>query len=749
MKFRQPLLLTFVLSCGAALQAQPRETIEKYCLGCHNAKLKSGGLTLDAAHQDAPALEKAVRRMRARHMPPVGLPRPDDATYDRVVAALEAKLDQAKPNPGRVDTFRRLNRTEYQNAIRDLLELDVDVSALLPPDDVSHGFDNITVGNLSPTLLERYLGAATKISRLALGVAPKSPGGDLVTLPADLTQETHFEGLPLGTRGGTSVKHNFPVDAEYEIQIRLARDRNEHIEGLYGKHQIELLVDGERVKLFTVERPAAGQDHHRVDEFLKVRMPMKAGPHQVAATFLKKPGVLLETERQPYEAHFNMDRHPRVQPAVYSVSVNGPYQPKGVSETPSRRRILVCAEDTPACTNKIITTLLRRAYRRDVTPADLEAPLKFHREGGLELALTSVLVSPEFLFRIERDPRNASPGEAYPISDTELASRLSFFLWNSIPDDELLNLAIAGKLRANLDAQVKRMLADPRSKTLVTNFGGQWLYLRNLAGANPDMRAYPGFDDNLRQAFRTETEMFLDHVFRTDASILELLGANYTFVNERLAKHYGIPHVYGSHFRRVTAPNRGGLLRHGSILTVTSYATRTSPVVRGKWVMENLLGAAPPPPPPNIPVLTEKRSTAGANLTMRERISEHRRNPACSGCHNLIDPVGFALENYDGVGRWRTTEDSRPIDATGSLPDGNAFDGVAGLQQAILARPELFTHTFAEKLLTYGVGRGVEYYDQPAIRKVVRGAQQHNYRFSSFILGIVHSTPFQMRRPQT
>ncbi|MBS1834680.1 MAG: DUF1592 domain-containing protein [Acidobacteria bacterium] len=740
-------LLATLLCCYGQQAA-----IEKYCLGCHNEKLKSGGLTLDAAHQDPPTLEKAVRRMKARHMPPVGLPRPDEATYNTVIAALEAKLDKGPVNPGRVDTFRRLNRTEYQNAIRDLLDLDVDVSAMLPPDDISHGFDNITVGNLSPMLLERYLGAATKISRLALGVAPRSPGGDLVTLPADLTQETHFEGLPLGTRGGTTVKHNFPVDAEYEIQIRLARDRNEHVEGLYGQHQIELLIDGERAKLFTVERPAAGKDHHRVDEFLKLRLPLKAGPHQIAATFPKRPGVLLETERQPYEAHFNMDRHPRIQPAVYSVSINGPYNVAGAGDTPSRRRLLVCQDKTDACTKRVLTTLLRRAYRRQVTDADLAAPMKFHREGGLELALTSILVSPEFLFRIERDPPRgtAAPGEAYTISDTELASRLSFFLWNSIPDDTLLDLAIAGKLRGStLDAQVMRMLADPRAKTLVTNFGGQWLYLRNLASANPDMRAYPGFDDNLRQAFRTETEMFLDHVFREDRSILELLSADYTFVNERLAKHYGIPHVYGSHFRRVVAANRGGLLRHGSILTVTSYATRTSPVVRGKWIMENLLGAAPPPPPPDIPVLTEKRSTAGANLTMRERISEHRKNPACSGCHNLIDPVGFTLENYDGVGRWRTTEDARPIDATGGLPDGSKFEGVAGLQQAILARPELFVQTFTEKLLTYGLGRGVEYYDQPAVRKIARGAKQDNYRFSSFILGIVHSTPFQMRRPQT
>jgi hypothetical protein len=737
------------IAADSVARGVPQKTIDRYCLGCHNEKVKSGGLALEPQHQKPEVLEKVVRRMRAHHMPPVGLPRPDENTYSTVINALETSLDRGKPDPGRIDAFRRLNRTEYQNAIRDLLALDVDVSSLLPSDDISHGFDNVTVGNLSPTLLERYLSAARKISRLALGIPGKSPGGDTVTLPPDLTQETHFNGLPVGTRGGTVVSHNFPVDAEYDVQIRLARDRNEHVEGLVGSHDIELMLDGKRVRVFTVRPPPSGQDHSRVDQELKVRIPVKAGPHEVATAFLKKPSTLLETERQPYQAHFNMDRHPRIQPAVYSVSINGPYNATGVSDTPSRKRILVCSTQDDTCTKKILLTLMRRAYRRPVNNDDLLAPMKFYREGGLEMALSSILVSPEFLFRIEQDPAGATQAGSYKISELELASRLSFFLWSSIPDDELLDAAAQGKLRANIDKHVQRMLADPRSRQLVTNFAGQWLYLRNLATITPDMRTFPDFDDNLRQAFRTETEMFVESVMRNDRSVLELLNADYTFVNERLAKHYGIPNIYGSHFRRVTVADRGGLLRHGSILTVTSYATRTSPVVRGKWIMENLLGAAPPPPPPDVPVLTEKKTVAGGTLTMRERISEHRRNPACSGCHNLIDPVGFSLENYDAVGRWRSTEDAKPIDASGGLPDGTKFVGVAGLQNAILARPELFITTFTEKLLTYGLGRGVEYYDQPSVRKITREAKANGYRFSSFILGIVNSTPFQMRRSQT
>jgi hypothetical protein len=696
-------------------------------------------------------------------MPPAGLPRPDDATYKSVVKTLEATLDRLPPDPGRTDTFRRLSRTEYRNAIRDLLALDVDVTSLLPSDESSYGFDNVTVGDLPPALLERYVGAAGKISRLAVGSPIPKPGGDTVVLPPDLTQEQHFKELPIGTRGGLSVRYTFPLDAEYDITVRLARDRNEHVEGLTDVHDVEFLLDGERIGLFTVRPPKSG-DHSLADKDLIVRVPVKAGPHTVAAAFPKKPTLLLETERQPYQAHFNMDRHPRIQPAVYSVSVTGPYHAKGAGETPSRKRLFVCrptaAGEEEACAKRILATVMRRAYRRPVTDADVERPLRFYRdarreggfENGVEMALRAVLVSPEFLFRVEQDPAGIAPKTAYKVSGLELASRLSFFLWSSIPDDELLDTAVAGKLKsaAEVGIQTRRMLADPRSRALVNNFADQWLYLRNLASISPDMRIFAGFDDNLRRAFREETELFFESIMREDRSVLDLLRADYTFLNERLAKHYGIPNVYGSRFRRVTLDHgavRGGLLRQGSILTVTSYPNRTSPVIRGKWILANLLGVPPPPPPGDVPALKES-ATVGNVQSMRERLAEHRKNPACFGCHQVMDPVGFALENYDGVGRWRAAENGLPIDNTGALPDGTKFSGVAELEKALLARPELFTITFTEKLLTYALGRGVEYTDAPAVRGVVRQAAAKDYRFSSFILGIVTSTPFQMRRSQ-
>lgn len=752
----------------------PPAPVAKFCSGCHNSKVKTAGLALDTIASDdvtahSAEWEKVARRLRGRTMPPAGLPRPDEATYRSMVSTLETALDNAaaaKPNPGRTDTFRRLNRTEYRHAIRDLLALDVDVSSLLPADESSRGFDNVTVGELSPTLLERYLGAARKIGRLAIGIPPRQPGGDTITLPPDLTQEGHFDQLPLGTRGGTVVRYTFPIDAVYEIQLRLARDRNEHVEGLLRQHEVELMLDGERVKLFTVVPPPTGKDHSQADAHLNVRIPVTAGPHSVAAAFPKLPTTLPETERQPYQAFFNMDRHPRPQPAIYSVTVNGPYDAKGPGDTPSRRRLLVCqpaaAGDEDACARKILSTLMRRAYRRPVTAADLAMPLKFYQaarskesfETGIEMALRAVLVSPEFLFRVEQDPAGVASGAAYRISDLELASRLSFFLWSSIPDDELLDTAIAGQLSqpAVLEKQTRRMLADPRARTLATNFAEQWLYLRNLSSSTPDMRLFPDFDDNLRQAFRRETEMLFETVMREDRSVLDLLRANFTFVNERLARHYGIPGVYGSRFRRVDFPadagegaRRGGLLRHGSVLTVSSYATRTSPVIRGKWILDNIFGVPPPPPPPNVPALKENASGAKA-MSMRERMAQHRANPACSGCHQLMDPVGFAMENYDAVGRWRVIEDARPIDAAGGLPDGAKFDGVAGLEKALLAKPDMFALTLSEKLFTYGLGRGVETSDAPAIRQIVRRAQSSDFRFSSFILGLVTSTPFQMRR---
>ncbi len=759
--------LTLLMAVG---QGAERETLARYCVGCHNTKTRTSGLELDVLSQ-APvsahpeAWEKVVRRLRARFMPPTGVPRPDEKTYQALVSSLETELDQAaaaKPNPGRSDTFRRLNRTEYQNAIRDLLALEVDVASMLPSDEVSHGFDNVTVGDLSPTLLERYLSSARKISRLAVGLPSRSPGGVTVNLPPDLTQEEHFENLPMGTRGGMVMHHTFPVDAQYEFQLRLARDRNEHVEGLYGQyreHQVELMIDGERVKLFTTKKPGEGNDHSVVDQEMNVRVFVKAGPHEVAVAFPKTPSVLLETERQPYQAHFNMDRHPRPRPAVYSVSVTGPYEAKGAGDTPSRRRLFVCQTQDAACAKKIVATLARRAYRRPVTETDLAVPMKFFEqargdgfEAGVEMAVRSVLVSPEFLFRVEEDPAGAAPKTPYKLTDLELASRLSFFLWSSIPDDELLDVAAKGSLRSAgmLEKQVRRMLADPRSRMLATNFAEQWLYLRNLNSITPDMRLFADFDDNLRQAFRQETVLFFDSIMREDRSVLDLLRANYTYLNERLAKHYGIPNIYGSRFRRVTldpAVHRGGLLRQGSVLTVTSYATRTSPVIRGKWILENLLGVVPPPPPAFVPALKESHDD-GKVLTMRQRLAQHRDNPACSSCHKLMDPVGFSLENYDAVGRWRTIDAATAIDAAGGLPDGSQFEGASGLEKAILARPEIFAGTFTEKLLTYALGRGVEPSDAPAVRQILREAQAKDYRFSSFIVQVASSTPFQMRRSQ-
>jgi hypothetical protein len=766
-------IMIAVAAFGQTATPDEQLTLKRYCAGCHNSKVKTAGFALDTLDvhnvaQASDAWEKVVRKLRTRSMPPAGLPRPDEPTYKAVLSSLESSLDAAsaaQPNPGRTDTFRRLNRTEYKNSIRDLLAIEIDVSSLLPSDDSSHGFDNVTVGDLSPTLLERYLSAARKVSRLALGIPPRSPGGDTMTLPPDLTQEEQFDGLPLGTRGGAILHYNFPLDAKYDIQIRLTRDRNEHIEGLREPQDVELLLDGERVRLFTVTPPPAGKDHSLVDRDLNVRVPVKAGPHVVAATFPRKAFPLLETERQPWQAHFNMDRHPRIQPALYSITVNGPYDVQGAGDTPSRHRILVCRPANPGeedgCARKILSTLMRRAYRRPVNDGDLQAPFKFYKqaragggfEAGIEMALSAVLVSPEFLFRVEQDPAGMAPGAAYRISDLELASRLSFFLWSSIPDDELLDTAIQGKLRtpAVLEKQVRRMLADSRSRALVDNFADQWLYLRNLASITPDMRLFPDFDDNLRQSFRKETEMFFENIMRQDRSVLEFLRANYTFVDERLAKHYGIPNVYGSRFRRITFPEngiRGGLLRQGSILTVTSYATRTSPVIRGKWILDNILGIPPPPPPPNVPALKENVHGAVKTLSIRERMAEHRNNPACSGCHQLMDPAGFSLENYDAVGRWRAVEDGKPIDVSGSLPDGSKFDGAEGLQKALLRHPEAFTTTFTGKLMTYALGRGVDYSDAPAVRKIVREAATQDFHFSSFILGIVNSTPFQMRRSQ-
>lgn len=744
--------------------------VGQYCADCHDREMKKGGLDLDSMLMEdvtnhPEVWEKVIRKLRARQMPPMGKPRPEESAAQQMVSFLSDSMDRAAarhPNPGRTETFRRLNRTEYQNAIRDLLALEIDATELLPKDDASHGFDNVSAGDLSPTLLDRYISAAQKISRLAMGAPRRVPGGDTFRLRPDLTQEEHVEGLPVGTRGGILIPYTFPRDGEYDIQIRLTRDRNEEVEGLSEPHEVELLVDRERIKLFTVTPPVGrNKNFEIVDAHLKIRTPVKAGLHALGVTFLKNPSALIENRRQPYNAHFNYHRHPRLGPAIYQVSINGPYDSTGPGNTSSRDRILVSKPTKPGeeddCAERILATLMRRAYRRPVTGTDLQKPLRFFREtrakesfeSGIEAALSAVLISPEFLFRVEQDPAAVAPNTAYSISDLDLASRLSFFLWSSIPDDELLDTAIRGNLHkpAVLEKQARRMLADSRSRALVGNFAEQWLHVRNLESITPDLRLFPDFDDNLRQSFRQETELFFDSVLREDRSVLNLLKADYTFLNERLARHYGVPHVYGSRFRRVSLgkdSERGGLLRQGSILTVTSYATRTSPVIRGKWVLENLLGTPPPPPLPDVPAL--KDNTVSATLSVRERLAEHRANAACASCHNLMDPVGFALENFDAVGRWRTFEEGQPIDISGGLPDGTKFTGVSGLEDGLLNRPELFVGTLTEKLMTFALGRGIESYDAPAIRKIVRDARAKDYRFSSVILGIVNSTPFTMRR---
>lgn len=765
----QVFLLLLAARSGHGGVPRHPEVVRQYCFDCHDTDVAKAGLDLEKLLKSDPASEgdtweKVVRKLRAHHMPPVGKPRPDPATHRRTVDELTAILDEAwarQPIVGRTESLRRLNRTEYQNAIRDLLDLPIDAKTLLPKDESSHGFDTVTVGNLSPALLERHIIAAQKISQLAIGAPRKSPGGDTYRVQADLTQEERMEGLPIGTRGGTLIRHTFPADAEYEFQIRLARDRNEEIEGLSGRHELELLVDRERVALFEVSRPERAMDYESVDAKLRIRVPVSAGVHEVGVTFIRNSGSLLERKRQPYSAAFNMHRHPRLSPAVYQVSINGPYEAKGAGDTASRRRIFVVQPREPseegACAERILSTLARRAFRRPVAAEDLERPMAFYRaaraeggfEAGIEAALASILASPHFLFRVEEEPPNTTPGLPYRIPDLQLASRLSFFLWSSIPDDDLLGAAERGVLRdpEELARQVRRMLADPRADNLASNFADQWLHLRNLESLTPDARLFPDFDDNLRQAFRRETELFFQSVVEEDRPVLDLLKADHTHLNERLAKHYGVPRVYGSHFRKVALPAdsaRGGLLRHGSILAVTSYATRTSPVIRGHWILGNLLGTPPPPPPADVPALRE--NTVSAKAPVRIRLAEHRANAACASCHDLMDPVGFALENYDALGRWRDHEDGEPVDASGEMPDGSRFAGPAGLEESLASQPELFVGALAEKLLTFGLGRGVEPSDGPAIRKIVREAKADNYRFSSLVVAIVKSAPFTMKQ---
>jgi mono/diheme cytochrome c family protein len=773
---------------ASSVAATPhRALVNRYCITCHNERLKTAGLLLDNLDVEnisagAQVWEKVVRKLRAGQMPPAGAPRPDKSSYDTFVSYLETQLDRAaarEPNPGR-PTIRRLNRTEYASVIRDLLAVDtdsIDIQALLPADDSGYGFDNIgDVLTVSPLLMEGYLSASRKISRLAIGDAAMRPVFETYDLPRYVLQYDRMsEDLPFGSRGGIAIRHYFPVDGEYVIKIRLQRNADYNIVGLAEPRQLDVRLDGERVGLFpvggenqsakeSVEGKEYGGSEGKEDADFELRIPVKAGKRFVGVAF---QNVTLEPEDvyQPPVTDYSYAKdygNADTEPAVATVVIGGPFEAKGLGETPSRQKIFVCraagSTDEETCARTILSTLARRAYRRPVTEPDVQALLGFfhaaRREGGfeegIEAALQRMLVDPEFLFRIERDPANIAPSTAYRISDLELASRLSFFLWSSIPDDELLELAEHGRLNdaAVLEQQVRRMLADARSRALVESFGGQWLYLRNVRAVWPNPDVFPEFAANLRGDFQRETELFFESMLREDRSVLDLLRADYTFLNERLARHYGIPRIYGNHFRRVllSDENRRGLLGQGSILAVTSYATRTSPVMRGKWVLEQLMGMPPPPPPPDVPSLEGKKGDDGKPLTMREQMEHHRVNPACASCHRIMDPLGFALDNFDATGRWRLKEGNTLIDASGVLPDGTKFQGPAELRKLLLSRPEQIVHTVAEKLLTYALGRGVEYYDAAAIRGILREAAPSDYRWSAIILGIVKSAPFQMRR---
>ena len=744
--------------------------LDRYCVSCHNETLRTGGLaldTLDVANvpDGADIWEKAVRKLRGGLMPPLGRPRPDAATYDRMVTWLETELDrgaEAQPNPGRTETFHRLNRAEYGNVIRDLLALDVDVAELLPSDNSSYGFDNMAgVLKINQSLLERYLLAARKVSRLAVGRPPSFPAAETFRVPIALPQYDRLDGFPFGTRGGTRIRYTFPVDAEYTINVELVGGANNP-----EPHELEVSIDGERVKLFTVKIEQRGAYDPESDPEYEVRVRVTAGPHDVVVTFLRKSLLVVDGgSRLPFTK-------PRtyggsiLEPFVGSVTIAGPFDMAGSGDTPSRRRIFSCRPTGPAdeerCAKEILSTLARRAYRRPVTELDLERLLPFYTEGrsgggfdaGIDAALRRLLVSPEFLFRIAADPPNIAPNTSYRIGDLELASRLSFLLWSSIPDDELLDLAARGLLSDQrvLEQQMRRMLVDTRAEALVDNFFGQWLQLRNLELVAPDDNLFPNFDDGLREAFRKETALFLESILREDRSVLELLTADYTFVNERLAKHYDIPNVKGSHFRRITLVDerRRGILGHGSILVVTSRPNRTSPVLRGMWILENILRSPPPDPPANVPPLEEKTTGPGRVLSVRERMAAHRSDPVCASCHAMIDPPGFALEGFDAVGRWRDIDESlNPIDTSGTLPGGLAFDGVVDFRDVLLNRSEAFVTVIAEKLLSYALGRGLEYYDMPTVRSIVNEAAKSDYRFSALVRGVVKSVPFQMRRSQS
>jgi mono/diheme cytochrome c family protein len=756
-----------------------RAVVDKYCVTCHNQRLKTSGLALDAAELGDIAAhpevwEKVIRKVGAGMMPPAGVPRPDEATKRAFMSRLEGVLDnaaKARPNPGR-PLVHRLNRAEYANAIRDLLGVELDVSSMLPPDDSSGGFDNnADVLGLSPVLLESYLTAAERITALAIGDPKAPPMGELFRVRQDESQDRHIEGLPLGTVGGILIPTTLPLDGEYQFQVRLFRTNLGTMRGLEYPHQLEISVNGERVHLASFggdKEITASSDNPTitgddVDGRFTVRVPLKAGPAQIGVAFVEKTHALNTRRLQSYVRSSSDTIDFSGYPHIDEIILTGPFKVTGVGDTPSRRRIFVCqpkaVSEEDGCASKILATLARRAYRGDVSKEDLQTLQDFYQRGredgsfntGIDLALRRMLSSPKFLVRVERDPASVPAGSAYRLSDLEIASRLSFFLWSSIPDDTLLDVASKGGLKtpAGIDQQVRRMLADPKSQAFVDNFVGQWLQLRNLKTKQPNSHEFPDFDDNLRTALATEAEMFFASIMREDRSVVDLMTADYTFVNERLARHYGIPNVYGTHFRRVTLKDdtRRGLLGKGAVLMVTSHPHRTSPVLRGKWILENVLGSPPPPPPDVVPPFDEEAGAAKPK-SVRERMEQHRRNPACASCHRMIDPAGLALENFDAVGGWRTRDGGTrgaPVDASGQLIDGTQINGVVELRAALLREPEVFVRTVTEKLMTYALGRGLTATDMPAVRSVVRDSARDQYRFSSVILEIVRSVPFQMR----
>ena len=774
-----------VLPSRPAEQAAPttpnpaRALVSKYCVTCHNERLKTANLLLDKADDQianaSDTWEKVVVQLRGRSMPPVNMPRPDSATYEAVASWLENELDRAaaaRPNPGRPAPLHRLNRTEYANAVRDLLGVEIDPTSMLPPDAQAYGFDtNADALGVEPALLDRYLVAAAKIARVAVGDPTIPPAFERYTAVKGNTNEQTWlwqterlgESFSLGSRGGIAARHYFPVDGEYVFRVRLLRTYAGTIRGLNTPATIDVRVDGARVGQFTIGGGTA-EAREDADDALQVRAPMTAGLHQVLATIVKTEGIKAEGLGPARIPIWNREGDVgSAELAISSLLVGGPYNGRVPADSPSRHRIFVCrptnASDATTCATKIVSSVARTAYRRQVTRDDVETLLEFYQRGraerdfdnGIRAALERVLTSPDFLFRIEADPAKLPPGTAYRLSDVELASRLSFFLWSSIPDEELLDLAIRGTLREPgvLDGQVRRMLAEPRARhALVDNFFGQWLQTRNVWLLTPDANTkFPWFDDNLRSAMVRETELFLDDQLKADHGIAELLTSDSTFVNEQLARHYGLTGVYGSHFRRVTLAdeNRWGLLGKASVLAVTSYPTRTSPTIRGKWLLENVLAAPVPPPPPNANTNLDE-TKLGKTTTVRQMLEQHRANPVCASCHARMDPLGFSLENFDAIGQWRTMDGDAPINATGVLLDGTKVDGPAALRRALAAQKEQFVRTVTGKLLTYAIGREMQYADAPAIRAIVRAAAADDYRWSSTILAIVKSPPFQMRR---